>query len=242
MIKGSTNPEMSISLHTVSIATLDYKFEGWLGLDKEAAKGKMVWGKYEPKVWEKRDVDMKVTHCGVCGSDIHTLRSGWAPTLYPCVVGHEIVGTARGLTETYNSRYLNGSKSYGGYANYHRAASHIVFKILDELSSADTAPMLCGGITTYSPLRNNGCGPGKKIGIIGVGGFGHFGILWAKALGADKVVGISRKANKRDDVLKLGADKYIATDEEADWAKGHARSLDLIVCTVSFTKVCKAAQ
>jgi alcohol dehydrogenase (NADP+) len=93
--------------------------------------------------------------------------------------------------------------------------------------------MLCGGVTTWTPLVVNGCGPGKRVGIIGVGGLGHFGILWAKALGADKVVGISRKASKRDDVLKLGADEYIATDEDPEWAKKHAYSLDLIVCTVS---------
>lgn len=61
----------------------------------------------------------------------------------------------------------------------------------------------------------------------------HFGILYAKALGADKVVGISRKADKRNDVLKMGADDYISTDEDKDWATHHARSLDLIVCTVS---------
>jgi D-arabinose 1-dehydrogenase-like Zn-dependent alcohol dehydrogenase len=97
--------------------------------------------------------------------------------------------------------------------------------------------MLCGGITVYSPLKQNGCGPGKTVGIVGVGGLGHFGVLFAKALGADKVVGISRKAEKRDDVLKLGADEYISTDEDADWAKHNAQSLDLIVCTVSSAKM-----
>lgn len=97
--------------------------------------------------------------------------------------------------------------------------------------------MLCGGITLYSPLKNNGCGPGKKVGIIGVGGLGHFGVLFAKALGADRVVGISRNADKRDDVLKMGADEYIATNDDKDWAKHHARSLDLIVCTVSSPKM-----
>lgn len=54
-----------------------YKFKGWMGLDKEASKGKMVWQEYEPKTWTEDDVDIKVTHCGICGSDIHTLRSGW---------------------------------------------------------------------------------------------------------------------------------------------------------------------
>lgn len=66
----------------------------------------------------------------------------------------------------------------------------------------------------YSPLKNFGCGPGKRVGIVGVGGLGHFGIMFAKALGADKVVGISRKADKRDDVLKMGADQYIATEDD----------------------------
>jgi alcohol dehydrogenase (NADP+) len=97
--------------------------------------------------------------------------------------------------------------------------------------------MLCGGITVFSPLKQNGCGPGKTVGIVGVGGLGHFGVLFAKALGADKVVGISRKAEKRDDVLKLGADQYIATDEDSDWAKHNAQTLDLIICTVSSEKM-----
>ena len=72
----------------------DYKFQGWLGHDPSSVEGKMQWQQYEPKTWEETDVDIKVTHCGICGSDIHTLRSGWAPTIYPCCVGHEVVGTA----------------------------------------------------------------------------------------------------------------------------------------------------
>lgn len=93
--------------------------------------------------------------------------------------------------------------------------------------------MLCGGITVYSPLKNNGAGPGKKVGIVGIGGLGHFGLLFAKALGCDKVVAISRKSEKKADSLKMGANEYIATDEDSDWATHHARSLDLIVSTVS---------
>lgn len=67
-----------------------YKFAGWMGLDKESEKGKMVWQEYEPKTWTEDDVDIKITHCGICGSDLHTLRSGWGPTLYPCVSRHTL--------------------------------------------------------------------------------------------------------------------------------------------------------
>jgi alcohol dehydrogenase (NADP+) len=64
------------------MAQQDYKFEGWMGLDKNSADGNMVWQEFEPKAWEENDVDIKVTHCGICGSDLHTLRSGWV-SLYP---------------------------------------------------------------------------------------------------------------------------------------------------------------
>ncbi|KAH0318565.1 putative zinc-binding alcohol dehydrogenase, partial [Aureobasidium melanogenum] len=128
-------------------------------------------------------------------------------------------------------------KSYGGYATYARHPGNFVFKIPDGLDSAEAAPMLCGGVTVYSPLKNYGCGPGKKVGIVGVGGLGHFGVLFAKALGADEVVGISRKATKKDEVLKLGADRYIATDDDKDWAQNNRRTLDLIISTVSSGKM-----
>lgn len=259
----------------------DYKFQGWMGLGPESADGKMVWQEFPDnrKPFEENDVDIKITHAGICGSDLHTLRSGWGPTPYPVCVGHEIVGTAvrvgskveKGIkvgdrvgvgaqnnsclkpdceecsngdenycthgTNTFADTYPDGSMSYGGYSDYHRAPSHFVMKIPDGIASEAAAPMLCGGITLYSPLKNHGCGPGKKVGIIGVGGLGHFGVLFAKALGADKVVGISRKADKKSDVLKMGADEYISTDEDKEWAKHHARSLDLIVCTVSSPKM-----
>lgn len=135
---------------------------------------------------------------------------------------------------TYNGQYADGEGvSYGGYADYNRTHSRFVEQIPEGMASEDVAPMLCGGITVYSPLKANGCGPGKRVGIVGVGGLGHFGVLFAKALGADKVVGISRKAGKREEVLGLGADKYIATDDDENWAQENALSLDLIICTVS---------
>jgi alcohol dehydrogenase (NADP+) len=139
---------------------------------------------------------------------------------------------------TYGSVYPNDEgKSYGGYADYNRTNSRFVFNIPEGLDSADAAPMLCGGITVFSPLYQNGCGPGKTVGIVGVGGLGHFGLIFAKALGADKVIGISRKADKRADVLKLGADEYIATDDDKEWAAKNRRTVDLIISTVSSEKM-----
>lgn len=88
------------------------------------------------------------------------------------------------IVGTYNGKYSDGSKSYGGYSDYCRAPSHFVLKIPDAIPSEEAAPMLCGGITVFAPLKKNGCGPGKKVGIVGVGGLGHFGILYAKVLSA----------------------------------------------------------
>ena len=125
----------------------------------------------------------------------------------------------------------------GGYASYSRVPGRFCFKIPDGLPLAEAAPMLCGGITVYTPLVEGGCGPGKSIGIVGTGGLGHFGVLFAKALGASRVIAFSRKADKRADALKMGADEYIATDEDKDWEKTHGNSLDLIVSTISSPKM-----
>lgn len=134
--------------------------------------------------------------------------------------------------------YPDGTgNSYGGFADYNRSPGPFVFKIPEGLSSAAAAQMLCGGATVFSPLKHNGCGPGQTVGIVGIGGLGHFGILFAKALDADKVVGISRKSSKKQEVLSLGANEYIATDDDKDWASKNLRSLDLIINTVSGSKM-----
>lgn len=256
-------------------------FTGWVAHD---ATSPLTFTTFEPKPFTATDVEIKVTHCGICGTDMHTLRSGWGPADYPCVVGHEIIGTVTRLgsgvcklasspasrdiklgdrvgigaqsmsclnpeceacadgkenycarmTGTYNSRYPDKSKSYGGFATHWRGPAHFVFKIPDQLPSAEAAPLLCGGVTVFSPLVKHGAGPGKTVGIVGIGGLGHLGILFAKALGCDRVVGISRTSSKRKDTTEgLGADGFIATAEDQKWARNHSRSLDLIICTVS---------
>lgn len=164
-------------------------------------------------------------------------RSCLQPDCNECSTAHEPY-CPNGVVNTYGSVYPGDEgKSYGGYADYNRTNGHFVVPIPDGLASEDAAPLMCGGVTVYSPLKRNGCGPGKTIGVVGVGGLGHFAVLFAKALGADKVVGISRKADKKDDSLKLGCDQYIATAEDKDWAKKNARSIDLIISTVSNAKM-----
>lgn len=156
---------------------------------------------------------------------------------YECSQGQEQYCSKTGMIGTYNGVYQNGGKSYGGYATYNRSPSHFVIKIPDEIESAHAATMMCAGATTYVPLKNNGCGPGKRVGIIGLGGLGHFGLLWAKALGAEYTVVIGRSESKREDAMKLGADKYVATNDEKDWAKENARSVDFLVSSVSSSKM-----
>lgn len=142
-----------------------------------------------------------------------------------------------GLVNTYNSQHYNGDKAYGGYALYHRAPSHFVFKIPKGLAPEYAAPMLCAGGTVWSPLTRWGVGPGKKVGIAGVGGLGHFAAIFAKALGADEVVGISRKESKRDEAIALGCDDYIATEDDESWAVHNARRFDIILSTISSSKM-----
>ncbi|KAF9983755.1 hypothetical protein BGZ75_004765, partial [Mortierella antarctica] len=84
-----------------------------------------------------------------------------------------------------------------------------VFKIPSEISAAEAAPLLCAGVTTYSPLKRFGAGPGKTVGVIGIGGLGHLGIQWARALNCDEVVAISTSDSKREEAKKLGATKFI---------------------------------
>lgn len=132
------------------------------------------------------------------------------------------------MMDTYGSEWPEtGIVSQGGYSSHVRTHEHWVFPIPDALESNTVAPMLCAGLTAYSPLVRNGAGPGKKVGIVGLGGIGHFGIMFAKALGAE-VWAISRSRAKEADAMKLGADGYIATAEEG-WELPHKFSFDLIV-------------
>ncbi|EDO15835.1 hypothetical protein Kpol_1057p24 [Vanderwaltozyma polyspora DSM 70294] len=138
---------------------------------------------------------------------------------------------------TYSIPYIDGYVSQGGYASHIRLHEHFAIPIPDKLSNELAAPLLCGGITVYSPLLRNGCGPGKKVGIVGIGGIGHMGLLFAKGMGAE-VYAFSRTHSKEADAKKLGADHFIATLEDKDWTTKYFDTLDLLViCASSLTDI-----
>ncbi|KAI7864393.1 chaperonin 10-like protein [Mucor mucedo] len=224
-------------------------FHGWAITAKDKP---LEWIELPLKNFDQDSVDMKVSHCGVCGSDIHTQEEDWGKTDFPCVTGHEIVGECtrvgenvkhikvgdrigvgaqsgscgeckeckRGdenicqgrCTYTYNSRYPNGDKSFGGYADKWRGHQRFVFKIPDNMTNEVAATFFCAGVTTYSPFKRYGVNASSKVGVIGIGGLGHFAVQWAKAMGAE-VVALSSSDRKRDDAMELGCDSYVVTSK-----------------------------
>ena len=222
----------------------------------------------------EHDVQIEILFCGVCHSDLHQVRNEWnefMPTVYPCVVGHEILGRVTkvgsavskfkpgdlaavgcmvdsdgtcpeckaGLeqfcpngTLTYNfpDKHLGGV-TYGGYSDSVVVDQRFVLHVPSNLDPAGAAPLLCAGITTYSPMRHWGVTKGKKVGVVGLGGLGHMGVKFAHALGAHTVV-FTTSSHKIDDAIRLGADEVVHS-RNADEMQKHANSFDFILDCVS---------
>ncbi|WIY83521.1 NAD(P)-dependent alcohol dehydrogenase [Propionimicrobium sp. PCR01-08-3] len=171
------------------------------------------------KVGDKVGVGCFVDSCGECEQ---------------CVSGHEQFCTARpGTIMTYDSIGRDGEPTYGGYSQGITVEQDYVIKIPDEIPFEKAAPLLCAGITLYSPLKHWGAGPGKKVAIIGMGGLGHVGVQIAAKMGAEVVV-ISQTMSKKDDGLRFGASDYYAWSNP-DRLKELRGSLDLMVSTVAAT-------
>ncbi|MGW0139159.1 NAD(P)-dependent alcohol dehydrogenase [Streptomyces calvus] len=148
-----------------------------------------------------------------------------------CRAGREQYCTGSGMVGTYNALDKNGEPTYGGYSQKIVVDENYVVRIPDGLPLDAAAPLLCAGITVYSPLKRWGAGPGKKVAILGMGGLGHMGVKIAHALGAEVTV-LSQSLRKKDDGLKLGADHYYATADPKTFEELQG-SFDLIVSTVS---------
>ena len=232
-----------------------------------------------PFAFERRDpgpadVQIDILYCGVCHSDLHTARSEWPGTRYPCVPGHEIVGrvarvggqvskfrsgdlvgvgclvdscrtcavvrrrawsstarTASPARTTARSR-APGNNTYGGYSNQIVVDEKFVLKIRHpEAQLAAVAPLLCAGITTYSPLRHWKVGPGQTVGVVGLGGLGHMGVKLARALGANVVL-FTTSPNKAADALRLGAHEVVISTDRKAMAEQRNR-FDFILNTVA---------
>ena len=220
------------------------------------------------------DVQIEILYCGICHSDLHTVRDEWSsfmPTTYPCVPGHEIVGRVTKVgaqvtkfnpgdlvgvgclvdsdhscsqcqdgveqfcpnaTFTYNSPDAHlGGVTYGGYSESIVVDESFVLRVPANLDLAGAAPLLCAGITTYSPIRRWGDIKGKKVGVVGLGGLGHMGVKFARAFGAHVVV-FTTSPSKKEDALRLGAHEVIISTD-ADQMQQHAGTFDFILDTVS---------
>ena len=136
----------------------------------------------------------------------------------------------KGLTLTYNSKQKDGTVTYGGYSDSIVVTENFVLRVSDKLDLKATAPLLCAGITLYSPLRHWNAGPGMNIGIIGLGGLGHMGVKFAHAMGA-KVTVITTSVGKEEDARRLGADRVLISKDAIAMEKA-ANSFDLLMNTI----------
>ena len=218
------------------------------------------------------DVQIDILYCGICDSDLHSVRNEWGGTIYPIVAGHEIVGRvtavgdhvkkfkvgdlagigclvdscrecdnckdgleqycANGAVFSYGGQEKDGSGiTYGGYSKLILAHEDFVLHITDKQPLEGIAPLLCAGITTYSPLRHWKVGKGTKVGVLGLGGLGHMGVKLAVSMGAE-VTMLSHTASKEADAKRLGAHKFVLTSDEAQ-VKAVTGYFDFILDTVS---------
>ena len=227
--------------------------------------------KFSRRDLKEHDVHVDIQFCGVCHSDIHSVRNEWQNAVYPMVPGHEIIGRVAavgsavsrfkpgdlvgvgviidscrqcascrageeqycevGATLTYGVQDRYGDLTQGGYSNNIVVNDHFVHTISPKLSAAGVAPLLCAGITTYSPLRHWKVGPNKKVGVVGLGGLGHMALKFAHSFGAH-VVQFTTSESKVADAKRLGADEVVISKDAAAMKKQFG-SFDFILDTVS---------
>lgn len=233
------------------------------GLAVHAAGAQLVPYRYEPGELNANEVEVKISHCGVCHSDIHLIDNDWGNSKYPFVPGHEIVGTVSAVGEDVKDRTVGErvgigwqadscgicewcrqgdehlcAKSQptcvgrnGGYADAVRVNSRFAIPVPAGLESENVAPLLCAGITVYSPLRNHGVRPSSRVGVVGIGGLGHLALQFAKAFGAE-VTALSTSKDKEDEALEMGASHFVNTRDMGEMKK-IAGSFDFLLSTVS---------
>ncbi len=242
-----------------------------VGYAADSAAGPLHEFHFQRRGLRPDDVQLEILYCGVCHSDVHTVRDEWHGTSYPCIPGHEIIGRVKavgsavtrfkvgniggvgcmvdscrecvnckaGLEQyclrrtnfTYNSPEKGtGFNTFGGYSNTIVVTESFIIHIPESMDLKATAPLLCAGITTFSPLRHWKLTAGQRVGVVGIGGLGHMAVKLAKAQGAYVVMFTSTPA-KLADASRLGADEAVLETDRAAYAR-LARSFDLILTTV----------
>ena len=233
------------------------------GLAAHAAGAHLLKYKYDPGELGQDEVEVRISHCGVCYSDVHLIDNDWGLSKYPFIPGHEIVGHVTATGSAVRDRKVGdrvgigwqaNSCGYcewcrrgeehlcalsqptcvgrnGGYADYIRVNWKFAVCVPEKLESENVAPLLCGGITVYSPLRNHGVRPSSRVGVIGVGGLGHLALQFARAFGAE-VTAFSTSKDKEAETLRLGAHQFLHTRDTAA-VKKTAGSFDLLLSTVN---------
>jgi uncharacterized zinc-type alcohol dehydrogenase-like protein len=236
-----------------------------------SAKAPLAPFTFERRAVGAGDVAIDIHYCGICHSDIHTVRDEWGEQKYPLVPGHEIVGVVKsvgagvtkfktgdlvgvgcmvdscrkcsscvegleqycntGMVGTYGSKLADGSITQGGYSSHIVVNEGYVLRMPTNLPLDAAAPLLCAGITLYSPLTHWGAGPGKKVAILGLGGLGHMGVKIAHAMGAEVTV-LSHSAGKKEEALRMGAKNFFSTAKPATFEMLRGQ-FDLIINTVS---------
>lgn len=241
--------------------TLTEKFSSYAVLKQGE---KLQKWEYEPAPLGRQDVEIEVTHNGLCHTDIHMRDNDWNVSTFPLVAGHEVVGKVTKIGEDVTSLKigdrvgfgwirnscrtcspcLRGEENicqngytglivgnHGGFANHLRAPADFAYKIPEALDSASAAPLLCAGITVYTPLRTYIKHPGTKVGVIGIGGLGHLAIKFARAMGAE-VTAFSTSIDKDKESKEFGAHHFCNwnNNEEVQQLSGKQ---DLIISTSS---------
>lgn len=233
------------------------------GLAVHAAGAQLLPYKYDPGDLKPEEVEVKISHCGVCHSDVHLIDNDWGISRYPFIPGHEIVGTVTAVGSSVRDRKTGervgvgwqadscgicewcrrGEEQLcvkaqptcvgrnGGYADRIRVNARFAVTVPTVLESENVAPLLCGGITVYNPIRNHGVRPSSRVGVIGIGGLGHLGLQFAKAFGAE-VTAFSTSKDKEPEARTMGAHHFINT-RDSGALKKVAGSFDFILSTVS---------
>lgn len=234
-----------------------------LGLAAHAAGAELLPFRYDPGSLRAQEVEIRISHCAVCHSDLHLIANDWGISEYPFIPGHEIVGKitavgsevqslsigqrvgvgwqsnscglcewcSQGMENLCPSAEATCVRRHGGYAEAVRVNARFAIPIPDALSSEHAAPLLCGGITVYNPLRSHGVNPTSRVGIVGIGGLGHMALQFARVFGAE-VTAFSTSAAKEEEARMLGAHHFVNT-RDSKAMRGVVGTFDFIMTTVN---------